>query len=337
MGMGYQDLVKRNQKVAPTTPSAAPDPVPLPEPVSQPTINKPPDTTAPAYGFEPVNAPNLSGVTKATDPISFIRQYQRANAASPQAVQDLFRQLQSVYGINPYSYNGTPSGNEIDYNGKRKVYSEGGNSWYDPDGLSDDGGGGGSVQPSGTFSPTAAYGIPTLSGGGSSSPSALDSALQDAILKLLGTNLSVDPNELRKSPEFRAKQLASQRAEERQRAQLAEEAAGGGWSASGGFNTKLTGLRQARGEGESDFLGNLATQRMQYNRDSLIAGIQAATSVGQFDKAQQLQRELADLDAAIKRATLEQQDKQFGLGLGYNYDALNANLNDSATRALLGL
>lgn len=285
------------------------------------------------------SAPDYSGLTKeqtlssSLDPIAFIRQYQATHAASPQAVQDLFTQLQNTYGINRFSYNGTLSNNEIDWNGKRKVYSEGGNYWYDPDGLSDDGGGSGGGGGAPAVAPISYGGPATMP----TTQSPYSPALQQAILALLNTPQTVDADSLRKSPEFRAKALGEQRAEERQRAQLAEEAAGGGWSASGGFNTRLAGLRQQRGENESDFLGQLAVSKMQENRERLLAGIQAATQIGQFDQAQALQLELANLDAAIRRETLAQQGSQFGQQLGFNYTALQENANQAATRALLGL
>lgn len=292
----------------------------FPSPVAAPTQTQSPSLPAPS-----------------TDAISFIRQYQRDHAASPQAVQDLFAQLQSQFGIGRWN---NPqyglSNNEIDYNNsKRKVYSEGGNSWYDPDGLSNDGGGsagGNGGAPS--MSPTTGYGVPA-SMPQTSSP--YDAALQAAIMGLLNTPQTVDAESLRHTPQFQAEQLGGQRAEERQRAQLAERASAEGWSDSGGMDTQLQGIRTARGENEANFLGNLATSQMQDNRDRLLAGISAATQSGQFQQAQALQLELANLDAAIRRETLSQQQSQFGDSLGFNYTSLQEQANEASTRALLGL
>lgn len=274
--------------------------------------------------------------TPALSPIEFIRDYQNKNAASPAAVQALFSQLQQQYGINPYSYNGTASGNEIDWNGKRKVYSEGGNSWYDPDGLSDDGGGAAPTQQA-AVSPvatTTSYGVPASS---AKTSSPYDASLQKAIMSLLDTPQTVDSQSLVNSPENDAFRLSQQRSQERDQAQLAEQASFEGWSDTGGEETARQGLRQQRGDAESQFVGQLAVSKMQENKDRLLAGIQAAMSAGQFQQAQELQLKLANLDAAIRRETLSQQGSQFDKGLGYQYTALNENANQAATRTLLGL
>lgn len=172
-------------------------------------------------------------------------------------------------------------------------------------------------------------------GTGTTAPPNMQDLSRDAIIQLLQTPQNLSPEELAKTPENRAFQLQAQRAEERQRAQLAERASAEGWSDSGGMETQLQGLRSERGESEAGFLGQLAIDRMQANREQLLAGIQFAQQSGQFDKQQQLQRDLAQLDASIRQAQLAQQDKQFGLSLGYNYAALQAELNRQALAAAL--
>lgn len=288
-------------------------------------------------GGAQTSAPAASGSSASslpapsTDPISFIRQYQLDHAASPQAVQDLFAQLQQQYGIGRYNdatYG--PSNNEVSINGqKTKVYSEGGNSWYDPAGLSSDGGG-----SSAGGGASTGYGIPA-SVPQSSSP--YDPALQAAIQGLLSTPQTVNAEDVINSPENDAFRLSAQRAQERGQAQLAEQASFDGTSDSGGEDVAKQGLRQQRGDSESAFVGNLAVTKMQDNRDRLLAGIQAATQAKQFDQAEALQVELANLDAAIRRETLTQQGNQFNDQLGYNYTALNETANEAATRALLGI
>lgn len=163
----------------------------------------------------------------------------------------------------------------------------------------------------------------------------MNDAFRARIMELLGTPLDVDPDALRVSPENRAYRLAAQRAEERQRMQLAEEAAAGGWSNSGGFDTSLAQLRQARGEGESQFLGQLAARYMDVQRNQLYQGIQFAMSQGQFEAAQQLQAQLANLEASMRQQSLAEQARQFDLGLGYDYTALGVSANQAATNALL--
>jgi len=86
---------------------------------------------------------SAAGSSNTTDAIAFIRQWQQAHPqASPQAFEELATALKNQFGIDRWNVNGTPSNNEFNIGGQKiKAYSEGGNSWYDPAGLSDDGGG----------------------------------------------------------------------------------------------------------------------------------------------------------------------------------------------------
>ncbi len=136
---------------------------------------------------------------------------------------------------------------------------------------------------------------------GTSRPGNIEDAYRAAILQLLQAPQDVDPNKLRNSPEMQARQLQSQRAEERDRQALAERASAGGWSATGGFEGGLNALRQTRGESDMAFMGELAATYMERQREDLRNGIEFALNDRQFNLAQQLERELANLDAAIQR------------------------------------
>ena len=174
------------------------------------------------------------------------------------------------------------------------------------------------------------------------------SAAADAIRALLGTPQTIDQQELYRSPEASAMRLQAQRAEERQRAQLAERDAAQGFSASGGFEGSLAGLRQQRGETEAGFMGEIAIRKMEDNKQRLMEGIRFAMNQNQFELAQKLSRDLANLNASIERAristqasiaakSLSESGRQFDLGLGFNYDDMTARYNQAATNALLGL
>lgn len=166
---------------------------------------------------------------------------------------------------------------------------------------------------------------------------------QQMIAQLLNTPQTVDAESLQNTPEAQAQRLASQRAEERGRAQIAERlAAQGVPTSSGAMDTDIAALRQQRAEGDTNFIGQLAVTKMQQNRESLVQGIQFAMQDGQFDKAQALQLQLADLDAALKREGMALTASEGNanrdisrLQLGYNYDALQAQLNQQALLAAL--
>jgi hypothetical protein len=190
---------------------------------------------------------------------------------------------------------------------------------------------GGGATTAGAHTGVGGYTPPT-----SPPASALTNAYREAIAKLLNTPQTVDPQTLYNSPENSAFRLSAQRSEERQREQLAERAAADGYSGSGGFESGLSSLRQNRGEAESQFLGQLAMAQMMRNREDLQFGIQTAMADGQFEAAQALQKQLAELDASLRRMALEQDMNQFNLSLGFNYAQLEALLNQRATEALLG-
>jgi len=176
---------------------------------------------------------------------------------------------------------------------------------------------------SGVPATTGATATPTTASqiANGSSSQALNDASRAAILELLGQKPPT-PQELMDSPENQAYRLAAQRAEERQRAELAEDAAFQGYDNTGYFDTELQGIRQQRGEGEAGFLGELAVTRMQAQREDLQFAIAQAQQAGQFDLAQQLQREAMTLDAAIRREQMASTERQ--------------SANDLALREFLG-
>jgi len=197
----------------------------------------------------------------------------------------------------------------------------------------------------------------TTSTGGKPLDQELDSARREALLKLLGQGPPTAA-ELQASPENMAYQLQSQRAAERQRAELAERASFEGFGDTGFFDTEVAGINQQRAEGEAGFMGQLAITRMQAQREDLQFAIAQAQQSGQFDLAQQLDRERMNLDAAIQREQmassermaandlalreflgkagidldrlrLGEDQRQFNYNLGYQY----ANLDESSEQA----
>ncbi len=100
---------------------------------------------------------------------------------------------------------------------------------------------------------------------------------------------------------------------------LAERAyAQGTGTNSGDFNAGLAGAQEKAGQATAGFAGNLIYNANQARQGQLQNLLQVATSLGLTDQAQQLQDEINRLN------------------LGYNYTALNANLNQSALLAGLG-
>lgn len=167
------------------------------------------------------------------------------------------------------------------------------------------------------------------------SPS-IDAQARTVLMDLLKTPTTITPEALNDHPAVQAMRMQEQRSEERQRRQMAERADLEGWSDSGGFDSGLAGIREKRGMNEANFVGNLATQQLRDNRDTLFNALQLATQQGQFDKAQQLQRELASIDAALRQAGIASSETMSNNRLGYDYTALQAQLDRDALLAALG-
>lgn len=194
------------------------------------------------------------------------------------------------------------------------------------------GGGGGFSTSSGSLSTSLA-------------PNPNRAAYQARIAELLQTPLTVSADDLALTPEAQAAQLTRQRAEERMRGQLAERAEFEGYSG-GAVDAELQGIRGDLAENEIRFMADLAMQKMAENREQLMAGISFAQADNNVELEAQLRRELANLDAAIQRESIaaglqtsaadNALRRELGLlGIGYNYDALQAQMNQSATEAML--
>ncbi len=177
----------------------------------------------------------------------------------------------------------------------------------------------------------------TTSTSSSSGGPTMDAAVREAILQGLKTSVNPDPAQVNSHPAAGAYRLASQRASERDRRQLAERSSVEGWSDSGAVDSELNKIKERRGVGEAAFMGNLATQQLQDNRNFLMQNIAAAQGEGQFAKAQALQRELAAIDAALRDKGINVASQGASDRLGYDYTSLQLQANrDALIQALYG-
>lgn len=170
-----------------------------------------------------------------------------------------------------------------------------------------------------------------------SSPAAMDAAVREAILQGLKTSVNPDPAQVNAHPAAQAARLSLQRSSERDRRQLAERASVEGWSDSGAVDSELNKIKERRGIGEMQFVGNLATQQLQDNRQFLLQNLALAQGEGQFEKAQSLQRELAAIDAALRDKGINVAAGGASDRLGFDYTALQLQANrDALIQALYG-
>lgn len=158
----------------------------------------------------------------------------------------------------------------------------------------------------------------------------MQSQLRTSIMGLLNTdanNISVKDADL--APQSQAFAAAQERYGAKRRAELALQASRGGWGNSGGFDQRADaiteGIGQAVGANDAALIG----QKMDARRQQLQQGIAAASQLGMADEANNLQRQLANLNAQVQ--TRGQDIDQRGQNLQNNL----ANL-DASTRIYLG-
>ena len=135
------------------------------------------------------------------------------------------------------------------------------------------------------------------------------------------------------------------------RAQAAEAAAAGGFTGSGAQNTQQMGLAQQRAENTANFTGQVAIQLMNNRRTDIQNALTMAQNAGQFDAAQSLQQQLAQMDAAIQKrgqdmglteAQIQQATTERGQDIGaqtagaQTQAQLTLGQGDLALRQLLG-
>jgi len=131
------------------------------------------------------------------------------------------------------------------------------------------------------------------------------------------------------SPAMTAYRQQAQKGEARDRAFMAERAAAQGFSGSGGMETGILGLRQARGAGEAAFAGGLAERNEAGRRDELLRAMALAFQMGDNESARAIQQQLGMASINTSRDTALDQ-------LGFNYANLQNSMNINPLAQLIG-
>jgi hypothetical protein len=160
-------------------------------------------------------------------------------------------------------------------------------------------------------------------------------AFQQALLnRLAPEQASAQSAELQ--PALKANRLAEQRGMERDRAMLAERAAANGTSNSGGFETGLAGLAQARSGREGQYEADAVTGLDDKNRQSQQIMAQLAGGMLSQTDAQALQRYIADQGNQTSRMGIESQTALGRGDLGLRGELGRGQLNLGLLQALMG-
>jgi hypothetical protein len=191
--------------------------------------------------------------------------------------------------------------------------------------LSLAGGGGGGMSLSPVAGSDGSLSVQGPGAGAVSTPGTASST-RDLLLQQLGLDAgptnSTDPT---LNGAITAYDTQSQRDQQLNRNALAERAYASGNLDTGGFNTAVQqSLEDAAGK-RASFAGNLTYQEAQNKRQTLTQLLQMSTAAGLTQQAQDIQRQIADIDAQLRSA-----------GLGFNYDQLLSQNNRDAMLAALG-
>lgn len=156
--------------------------------------------------------------------------------------------------------------------------------------------------PGAPGSPTGTPGAP------GAPPTTVDDAFKKTLIEGLtrGSPTLDDPT---LQPAIAANRAAQQRGAERQRSILAERNAAGGTSDSGGATTGNLGIEADRAQQEGQFEGQTLLTAAQQQRDELMHYASLAGNTLSDEQHQQLQKQLADLDAQIKREQIASGEK----------------------------
>lgn len=154
--------------------------------------------------------------------------------------------------------------------------------------------------------------------------------LRTSIMGMLGTNVnqaSVTDADL--APESQAFRAAAERSQAARRAETVHNAQRGGYADSGGLEQRLDAQAQQTGQAIGANDASLVGKKLDGRRQQLNTALAAAQSMGMADEANNLSRQLANLDASLQTRgqdiSREQNDTQRQLG----------NL-DASTRIYLG-
>lgn len=186
-------------------------------------------------------------------------------------------------------------------------------------------GAGGLGAASSTLGNTGVFGPNALTiqgpGAGAVSTPGTASSTRDLLMQQMNLNAGpTDASDPTLNGAITAYDTQSQRDQQSDRDAIAERAYAGGNLDTGGMNTAIQASRENAAGKRASFAGNLTYQEAQNKRNTLTQQLQLATQSGLTQQAQDLQGQIAQIDAQLRAG-----------GLGFNYANLAATMNRDAT------
>jgi hypothetical protein len=171
---------------------------------------------------------------------------------------------------------------------------------------------------------------PGAPAGGSTNTPGLMADFSSALRTLInGPSPKQAGMDVMKSAPVTAFNANAKRNEARDRQFLAERAAAGGYSGSGGFDSGVLGLRARTNEAMDRFAGEQANTQEQGRRDELMRALSMALAFGDAESARALQRELGLGSLDVQRYGISTGRDTALDQLGYNYANMQNNLNQN--------
>ena len=233
---------------------------------------------------------------------------------------------------NPY----TASGNELMINGEKRKMTVGdvgqnGTGWYQWGSNDGPAAGGGASSFSIGGGPA-----PTNPGGYDQNTDKLNSVWSQ-LAKQAGQGTKIDTND----PAFRqtADRYAAQ-VERSRRNSIADNAEKMSAQRLGGSGAQAVASRMATekaGQDQGMFEANLAQRELANRRAEIQSALTQMAGMGDKEQQRKLTQELAYLDAQMRASGLQSNERIAGNQLGFNYSNLEANQNNTALRAAMGL
>ena len=177
----------------------------------------------------------------------------------------------------------------------------------------------------------------TSGAGSATSGTSLQQSFSTALSKLINgpSPQEAGQNVLSSAP-VTAFNANAKRNEARDRQFLAERAAAGGYSGSGGFESGVLGLRSKTNEAMDRFAGEQSNIEVQGRRDELLRGLAMALQFGDSEAARALSRELGLAGLDVQRLGINTGRDTALDQLGYNYANLQNSMNQNTLASLFG-
>lgn len=183
--------------------------------------------------------------------------------------------------------------------------------------------------PAAATSPTIGFTDPGGTGGGHYN------AIWDKIWQRANQGETIDQND----PNFRQQAdtfaASTERARRNQIADNAEEMSSQMLGGSGAQAVANRASNENAQHQQASFEADLVASELKNRRDEIQQALNIAANMGNAEEQRALTKELGLIDAQLRAAGIESNERIANNNLGYNYTALEAGQNSDALRALL--